>query len=181
MNNEKISEWFDTGQQEKAFAKLYASYPKVEKYILKNSGSKEEALDVFQEALIILYKKHQTDKNLPYEGFLVKTSQFLWKNELRKKKVRQGDDSKLDRLEDESELEHLLEKEKKFQQIEKILVQVSKKCQEIFSLFYFKSLSMTEVAKRIGFKSVQSAKVQKYKCMEHARNLALSFNRNPKS
>jgi hypothetical protein len=32
---------------------------------------------------------------------------------------------------------------------------------------------MESIAKRFGFNTIQSAKVQKYKCMETARNLAL--------
>lgn len=77
-------------------------------------------------------------------------------------------------IKDDSELEQLIEKENKLIQVENIVKQISKKCQEIFQMFYFKSMSMTEIAKKIGYKSVQSAKVQKYKCMEQARNLALA-------
>ena len=40
---------------------------------------------------------------------------------------------------------------------------------------------MKVVAKKIGFKSVESAKVQKYKCMEHARNLAQQHQSHLKS
>jgi len=39
-------------------------------------------------------------------------------------------------------------------------------------------MRMTQVAEIIGYKSVQSAKVQKYKCMEQARNLALANEHN---
>ena len=183
MNDKKISEWFNSGQVNKAFTRLYSQYPKVEKYILQNSGSKDEALDIFQEGLILLYRKYQEDQSISYEGFLINSCKFLWKNELRKKKVRQGDDSKNEFLTDDNELSELLEKEQKFRQIEDILQQISKKCRTIFTLFYYKSMNMTQVAKAIGFKSVQSAKVQKYKCMVHARNLAMnqSLTKTPKS
>jgi RNA polymerase sigma factor (sigma-70 family) len=175
MNNDKITDWLRNGKHEKAFAKLYKLFPKVEKYILINSGSKEEALDIFQEGLILLYQKSKDNTDLIADGFLIKSCKFLWQNELRKKRIRIGDVSKSENLiQDENELEQLIEKENKLIQIEKIVKQISKKCQEIFELFYFKSMSMTEIAKRIGYKSVQSAKVQKYKCMEQARNLALA-------
>jgi RNA polymerase sigma factor (sigma-70 family) len=187
MNNVKITDWLRNGKQERAFSKLYALFPKVEKYILLNSGSKEEALDIFQEGLIILYQKSKDNTDLIADGFLIKSCQFLWHNELRKKKVRGNGsfesqlrssttkNSKIDNLiQDDSELELLIEKENKLIQVEEIVRQISKKCREIFELFYFKSMIMTEIAKNIGYKSVQSAKVQKYKCMEQARNLALA-------
>jgi len=186
MNNIKITDWLRNGKQEKAFSKLYKLFPKVEKYILLNSGSKAEALDIFQEGLILLYQKNKTDSTIIADGFLIKSCKFLWHNELRKKKVRGGfesfrkdgtstTNSVIDNLEqDDSGLDLLIEKENKLNQVEEIVKQISKKCQEIFELFYFKSMSMTEIAKKIGYKSVQSAKVQKYKCMEQARNLALA-------
>lgn len=190
MNNNKITDWLRNGKQERAFSKLYTLFPKVEKYILQNSGSKEEALDIFQEGLIILYQKSKDSSDLIADGFLIKSCKFLWHNELRKKKVRGSGgsfeffrkngtsttkNSKVDNLiQDDSELELLIEKENKLNQVEEIVKQISKKCREIFELFYFKSMSMTEIAKRIGYKSVQSAKVQKYKCMEQARNLAMA-------
>ena len=183
MNNTKIKQLLRDGRQEKAFSKLYALYPIVEKNVLQNSGSKPEALDVFQEGLILLYKKNKTDNTLNIEGFLIKSCNYLWHNELRKKKVRIGSSDATDHLvEDDSELERLIEKENKLQKVEHIVKQISKRCRTIFELFYFKSLSMTEVAKAIGYKSVQSAKVQKYKCMEQARKLALASEpiTNPK-
>ena len=174
MNNTKITNWLREGKEEKAFSKLYSLFPKVEKYICLNSGSKDEALDIFQEGLICLYHKCKDNTELQIDGFLIQTCKFLWQNELRKKKVRFGDSEKSNQLIYEDELEGLLEKEEKLIQVEAIVKQISKKCREIFELFYFKSMSMTEVAKSVGYKSVQSAKVQKYKCMEQARNLALA-------
>jgi len=179
MNNTKLTHLLRNGKEEKAFTKLYSLYPKVEKYILINSGSKAEALDVFQEGLIILFNKSKTNTELVADGFLIKTCKYLWQNQLRKNKVRYSDDAQLNELiEDNSELELLIEKENKLNEIEAIVKKISKKCRQIFELFYFKSMRMTQVAEIIGYKSVQSAKVQKYKCMEQARNLALANEHN---
>ena len=41
----------------KAISLLYEYFPIVKNYILKNSGLVSDAEDVFQESLIILYKK----------------------------------------------------------------------------------------------------------------------------
>jgi hypothetical protein len=42
--------------------------------------------------------------------------------------------------------------------------------------FYFKTESMAAIATAMGFASVNSAKTQKYKCMEHAIRLASDIN-----
>ena len=175
MNSIKIKKLLQSGKQEKAFTKLYSLFPIVKKYILQNTGTKDEALDVFQEGLILLYKKSKIDHSIHIEGFLIQSCKLLWHNELKKKKVRIGDSQQTELLsENNTEIELLIEKENKLKQVELIVKKISKRCRTIFELFYFKSLSMTEIAKKIGYKSVQSAKVQKYKCMEQARQLAIA-------
>ena len=130
MNEGKIINYLQQDQQEKAFRRLYKYFPKFEKHILINSGSKEEALDIFQDALIILYQKVQTlDANSPIkiDGFLVNTCKLLWSNELRKKKVRSGSDAGLANLEFTDEIQEQLEKEEKFQEKRTVIMRRLKK------------------------------------------------------
>lgn len=181
MNEGKIINYLRQDQQEKAFRRLYKYFPKVEKHILINSGSKEEALDIFQDALIILYQKVQTlDENSPIkiDGFLVNTCKLLWSNELRKKKVRTGNETGLATLEFSDDIQEQIEKEEKYQAVENIIKQLGAKCKSILLMFYYKKVSMDAIAKKFGYKSVKSAKAQKYKCMENARKLALEMS-NP--
>lgn len=177
MNNAKTIQLLQNGRHEKAFAKLYTFFPKVEKYICINSGSKDEALDIFQEALIITFRKFSESSDLAgvsVDGYIINTCKFLWSNELRKKKVRIGNETGLEKLEFEEDIQLQLEKENKFKTIESVLQQLGEKCKTILEQFYYKSLSMDSIAKKFGYKTVESAKVQKYKCLEHARKLALS-------
>lgn len=177
MNNSKIIQQLQNGQQEKAFARLYSYFPKIETYIRNNSGSKDEALDTFQDALIILFKKVQTlesNSAIQVDGFLVNTCKLLWSNELRKKKVRQNSgDAPLEYLAYQDEIQSQIEKEEKHLRVDQIIQNLGDKCKDILEAFYYKGFSMEKIADLFGFKTVQSAKVQKYKCMETARNLAL--------
>ena len=176
MNEAKVIELLKSGRQEKAFKQLYKFYPRMEKHICINSGSKIEALDIFQDALIILYRKVSEgtpDSNFSCEGFLVTTCKLLWSNELRKKKVRAGDEKGLSQLTHEDEIQAHIEKENQFKTIEKVLLKLGAKCRTILEQFYFKSLSMESIAKKFGFKTVDAAKVQKYRCLETARKMAL--------
>lgn len=179
MNNNKISRQLINGSHEKAFVRLYSLYPKVEKYICINSGSKEEASDIFQEALILTYRKvNAVDFNtsIKIDGFLVNSCKLLWSNELRKKKVRQKvGDTGLDDLVEKNEIQELIEKEEKLIVIDQIIEKIGKKCKDLLEMFYFKNFSMKEIAKKFGYKTIQSAKTKKYKCMEHARGLASEF------
>ncbi|MBI3136102.1 MAG: sigma-70 family RNA polymerase sigma factor [Bacteroidetes bacterium] len=177
MNEAKIIDLIQCGRQEKAFARLYRFYPGVEKHICINSGSKDEALDIFQDALVILYRKVTESKpdngTFSCEGYLVTTCKLLWSNELRKKKVRTGSETGLENLRFEDEIQGQLEKEYKLKTIENVLLKLGEKCRTILEQFYFRSLSMEHIARQFGFKTVESAKVQKYKCIETARKMAL--------
>ena len=173
MKNEKLIELLTNGKQEKAFTYLYNSFPKVEKHILRNSGTKEAALDVFQEGLILLYRKINGKAIDNPEAFLITTCHFLWKNELRKKKVRINTSDDVSSIEATDELDLLIEKENKLKQLEYIILSLGEKCKSIFELFYYQAFDMNSIANKLGYKNVQTAKVQKYKCMERARNLAL--------
>ena len=177
MNTNKIIEQLQSGREERAFSKLYKLYPKIEKHICVNSGSKNEAEDIFQEGLIVLFNKVESIKSdaaISIEGFLVNTCKLLWSNELRKKKVRQkSSEDGLDKLEYEDEIQSQIDKEIKLNNIEGILQKLEEKCKSILELFYYQNFSMEKIAKKFGYKAVQSAKTKKYKCMEHARKLAL--------
>ncbi len=182
MNTDRIIQELRSGKEEKAFTRLYKLYPKVEKYIQINSGSKGEAQDVFQEALVILFNKVESIKGnaaINIEGFLFNTCKLLWNNELRKKKVRQkSGEGDLNNLAYRDEIEIQLEKEVKLNAITEIFQKLEKKCKTILELFYYQNFSMEQIAKRFGYKAVQSAKAKKYKCMEHARKMAMQMDSN---
>ena len=61
---------------------------KVKSYIIQNSGSEDDAADIFQEALVDIYQQARY-KNLqltcPFEAFLLLICKRKWLNELKKK------------------------------------------------------------------------------------------------
>ena len=76
----------------------------------------------------------------------------------------------------EDDIDYDSEREMYFKVMELIIKKLSSKCQLIFERFYYKSESMQNIATSLGFSSVNSAKTQKYKCMERAIKLANEFN-----
>ncbi|MEO7490643.1 MAG: hypothetical protein ABIU77_26235 [Ferruginibacter sp.] len=62
MTDSAIIEHLKHQRYTKAVQGLYGIYPAVKKYIIANSGTKEDAEDIFQDALVVLYKKaHDAD------------------------------------------------------------------------------------------------------------------------
>ena len=78
-------------------------------------------------------------------------------------------DSFLDLSED---LEYHLKREKQFELINKALKQLSKRCGQLLEMFYQKKYSMKKIAAALKFANEKSARVQKHKCMTHAKTFA---------
>jgi RNA polymerase sigma factor (sigma-70 family) len=172
MDDSKIIELLKVGKPDKAFIKLYKNYPHVEKLILSKGGSREDAKDVFQEALIIFYEKvRNTDFKLTSSigTYLYSVSRFLWKNTMKKRK--KSVDLSMDlSSNEESELQEAVEREEKFVRIEGVLSQIGEKCLKLLKFFYYDGLSMKAIATKTGLKSESVAKNQKYKCLERAKS-----------
>lgn len=158
------------------FKEMYTYYTSVAFLIKKGGGDKDQAKDIFQEALIILWEKFQnpgfTLQANP-KTYLYGISKNLW-NQTCKTSKRYTPLS----IEHEEQLAEVQEEEKIDQTLLHILNQVSSACQQIFQAFYFQKLSMADIAKQLGYSSEQSAKTQKYKCIEKAREIAQSLTPN---
>lgn len=65
--------------------------PKVKHYILQNNGTEDDAADIFQEALIDIYRQAK-EKSLqltcPFEAFILLICKRKWLNELKKRKLK---------------------------------------------------------------------------------------------
>lgn len=173
MDDQKIVELFQQNKQDRAFYKLYKDYPKIEKLILSKGGSKEDAKDIFQEALLIFYQKARVERfklSSSIGTYLYSVCHFLWKDELIKRKGKKQVTFDFDySAEEEKEYQDALEREQKFQQIERVLTQIGEKCLQLLKLFYYHGLKMKDIAPKMGLKSEKITKNQKYKCIERAK------------
>ncbi len=183
MNDLKIIQLLREGKRDKAFMRLYKASPMVEKLILSKGGNKQEAEDVFQDALIIFYKKAiQSDFELTssISTYLYSVSRHLWKDRLNQLKREQANNErKLNTSTDENEIHEWIEKENKFLQVEEVLNSIGEKCLKILHLFYYKKLSMKAIARQVDLKSEKVAKNQKYKCLERARQKLVVLQNTP--
>lgn len=153
----------------KAFIALYKGFPEVKQYILANSGTPQDAQDIFQEAVILLFRKVQSsDFQLTSTPttYLFGICKFLWLNKLRKPST-----STADNVEEMAipGLEEAIQEESKFANAETALKALGKKCQELLQLFYIKKLTMVDIAYHLKLRSPKVARNQKFKCMEQAR------------
>lgn len=177
MKDEELIRNIRSGKRNKALKYLYKEYPKIEANICKSGGTKEEAEEIFSDALILMIEKVCDPKfelTSKLSTYLFGIARFMWMNELKKTKRKYELEWSDTLILLEEDLDFDSEKEERLKQLEEVIAQVSERCQQIFDLFYFKKESMQSIAAQLGFSSVNSAKTQKYKCIEKSIELAKS-------
>jgi RNA polymerase sigma factor (sigma-70 family) len=174
MLDQDIIALIRTNKSDKALVFLYKHFAMMQKIIRHNGGNTQDAEDVFQEALIILVRNVKVNDftlTAKLSTYLFSICRFLWKEELRKRKhhISYDFESGLTPLE-ERELEVVVERENKAKLAEKVLDGLQERCRELLLLFYEGQLKLKDIAVKMGYSSANTAKNQKYKCLESAKN-----------
>lgn len=182
MTDQQIIDFVRRGDNEKPIKVLYKEYPKIEKLILQSGGNKFMAEEIFNDSLLLLLEKIRDEKfvlSSKLSTYFYGINRFLLLNELRKSKKNdlslEWSDTLIVSGED---LGYDFEKEQKLNAMERILNQISEKCKAILELFYFRKRSMEQIAHELNYSSVNSAKTQKFKCLERASAMAFEMIEN---
>ena len=180
MDDNSIIQLLRSNKQEKGFSALYTHYPKVEKMIYRSGGSRADAKDIYQEALIILYRKALTPSfqlTSQLGTFLFGVARILWQNEIKMRgKTTTDSYTEQDNAELSQDINTEIEEERKLQLAEKAIASIGEKCKQILKLFYLDQKSMAEIAELLGYSSENTAKNQKFKCLESARKKLEEIN-----
>jgi RNA polymerase sigma factor (sigma-70 family) len=147
-------------------------YFKVNFFIKKNSGNEEDANDVFQEAIIIMYRKlKENDLNVEtssFQGYFFSVCRFLWLKQLEKRRIEQEKiNDTLPFLEDiyDDNLAELVDKNERYGLYQKHFKSLSTDCQKLLQMF-FEKVPLSEIARIMGYKGEKYAKKRKFLCKE---------------
>jgi RNA polymerase sigma factor (sigma-70 family) len=157
--------------QEKELKAIYRRWPDAKRFLRTLGCTGTDAEDIFQEALVILVRKQeQPDFELTVEPYyyVKNTCKLLWYNQSRKQGKQQTFSLETDvaAIEDD-----WFRKEQKIRTIEDALTKLGKQCQEMLQLFYGFGWNMADIAQKIGLRNDKVAKVQKYRCLQKAKEL----------
>lgn len=174
MSDQHILDLIRTNKTDKALSSLYKHFPMMQKIIVHQGGNRQDAEDIFQEALIILIRKaRESDFQLTSKlsTWLFSVCRFLWKDELKRRKwpIAQELETISTASEDE-DLHRTVNNEHVAKLAEKALDSLQDRCRQLLILFYEGRLKLKDIAEKMGYSSENTAKNQKYKCLESARN-----------
>jgi RNA polymerase sigma factor (sigma-70 family) len=173
MTDQQIMQLLRTNRTDRALGILYKHFPMMRKMILAKGGTKQDAEDIFQEALVIFCRKakdYEFQLTSQLSTYLYGICYFLWKDEKRRsqKFISTEIDNELIKA-DEVSITELLEEDNQVKQAEKVLNELGERCRELLLLFYNGGIRLKDIARKMGYSSEATAKNQKYKCLEAAR------------
>lgn len=159
-----------------ALGRVYEShYPMVQRMVVANSGTEQEAKDVYQEAVIHFYERvQQADFELTckVKTYIYAVSRRLWLKRLWEKKRYHG---KIEETESflsvDEELEDLERKEQHYEKMSVAIEQLGEPCRTLLEDFYMGNLTMEQISEKFGYTNADNAKNQKYKCLQRLKKI----------
>lgn len=173
MNNhtKNIIESIRNGRNDEALKYLYKDpLRKVRKFILTNSGTLDDADDVFQDAVVALFhyiKSNKYNEEYEIDAFLFRVAKNSWIDNIRKKqKVIKEEFIGFDIGEDTNYLTEIIEEEK-LSTFHSMFNKLEENCRKILSYVIFEKKNMKDIAVLMGLKNDNIAKNQHYRCKKY--------------
>ncbi len=146
----------------------------IRQYVLKNSGSLEDAEDLLQDALVVLWQKVQQGNftlSSKLSTFIMAVCKNLWLKRLSKNSRIEPEEFILPHLHKVHE-EHAENMD--FKHLQKALDEIGDTCKQVLLLFYFEGRDMEHIARQMQFANADTAKAKKYQCFKKLETLVKS-------
>ena len=161
---------------EDALNKLYVGYfPMILQFILNNNGDEDDAKDVYQEGIIVLYNKIKSgdfELSSKLKTYLYSVCRRIWLKKLSQQSKKTNNISDFeDVISTDVDIEDHEQKEEQFDKMQSALLHLGEPCKTIIQDFYINNLSMHDISEKFGYTNTDNAKTQKYKCLQRLKKL----------
>jgi RNA polymerase sigma factor (sigma-70 family) len=147
----------------------------VQSFILNNNGTFDDARDVFQEAMVVLYEKSKDSSftlTCQLKTYLYSICRRLW---LKKLQQQSRYSTPVEGFEEMVPVEEEIEEKEKldndFETMENAMRSLGEPCKSLLEAFYIQKKQMVEIAEEFGYTNADNAKNQKYKCLMRLKKL----------
>ena len=149
----------------------------LEYYVTNNNGTKDDAADIIQEALVAFIDIVQEDKfrgDSSMKSFLYSITRNLWLSEMRKRKSADNRNRVFEKGKDETEqgAVNQLIKSEYYKAIQDLFERLGEKCKQLLLMVYYEDLSMKDILdKTTDYQNEQVLRNKKYKCMKQLEQM----------
>lgn len=154
----------------------------IQSLIINNNGSTDEAKDVFQEAMIVLYEKVRSgpfELNCQIKTYLYSVSRRLW---LKRLQQLNRYSAPVENLESQVPVDEDLESHERrnleFEMMNKAIGSLGEPCKSLLEAYYLQKRSMQDIAESFGYTNADNAKNQKYKCLIRLKKIFFTHYKN---
>lgn len=163
----------------KAIETIYKdNFSMVQAFILQNNGSYDDARDIFQEAMIALYEKAQSESfvlTCQIKTYVYSICRRLWLKRLQQLGRYSNQVDSLDEtVPVEEDLEIHEKRNAEFAIMDRAMNSLGEPCKSLLEGYYLKRMGMQELAEEFGYTNADNAKNQKYKCLMRLKKLFFS-------
>ncbi len=158
------------------------NYSSIQSFVLNNNGSVDDARDIFQEAMIVLYEKSKLNTfslNCQIKTYVYSICRRLWFKRLHQLgKFSTQVESLEEIIPVEEELEDHDKKNNDFILMEHAMSKIGEPCKSLLDAYYLQKKNMQEIALEFGYTNADNAKTQKYKCLVRLKKLFFAQYKN---
>lgn len=158
----------------KALYKKY--YQLVLKFVVNNNGTQEAAQDIYQESIIVLYENALDpgfELHCQLQTYIYSVARRLWLKQLKKagKVYMMKEEEEMDLADVTEDLQQHLQREEDLLKLNSSLAQLGEPCSSLIREYYLGRQSMDELAEKFGYTNADTAKNQKYKCLQRLKRI----------
>ena len=150
-------------------------YGLIQHLVVYNSGTEDDARDIFQEALMVLYEKAKSPEfelTCQIKTYLYSVSRRLW---LKKLQQSRRIESHVENFDQHIPVEEDLDEHEKLTNqyliMRSAMGKIGEPCKSLIEAFYVHQKNMSEIADFFGYTNADNAKNQKYKCLVRLKKL----------
>jgi len=167
----------------KAVETIYKeNYNMVQALIINNNGSADDAKDIFQEAMIVLYEKVRSgtfELNCQIKTFVYSVSRRLWLKRLQQQnRYAAPGDSMENVVAVEEDLDEHEQRNAEYEMMEKAISNLGEPCKSLLEAYYLQKQNMQVIAANFGYTNADNAKNQKYKCLMRLKKIFFAHYKN---
>jgi RNA polymerase sigma factor (sigma-70 family) len=167
----------------KAIETIYQqNFNMVQSLIINNNGSSDDAKDIFQEAMIVLYEKVRSgsfELNCQIKTFVYSVARRLWLKRLQlQNRFSATSDNLEDLVEVDGDIDEHEQRNAEFEMMEKAMSSLGEPCKSLLEAYYLQKQNMQVIAVNFGYTNADNAKNQKYKCLMRLKKLFFTHYKN---